>query len=64
MKEILVAPGNTGIKEVDKVQLVELNVKNTKVYVMLFCDFPRINRMIHDIDYICFSVGDCQMEQE
>ncbi|KAL6260208.1 hypothetical protein P5V15_007743 [Pogonomyrmex californicus] len=30
VKEILVAPGNTGIKEVDKVQLVELNVKNTK----------------------------------
>ncbi|XP_071562131.1 trifunctional purine biosynthetic protein adenosine-3 [Temnothorax nylanderi] len=30
VKEILVAPGNTGIKDVDKVQLVELNVKNTK----------------------------------
>ncbi|XP_012216171.2 trifunctional purine biosynthetic protein adenosine-3 [Linepithema humile] len=30
VKEILVAPGNTGIKQVAKVQLVELNVKNTK----------------------------------
>ncbi|XP_071653602.1 trifunctional purine biosynthetic protein adenosine-3 [Temnothorax longispinosus] len=30
VKEILVAPGNTGIKDVDKVHVVELNVKNTK----------------------------------
>ncbi|KAG5325964.1 PUR2 protein, partial [Acromyrmex heyeri] len=30
VKEILVAPGNIGIKEVNKVQLVDLNVKNTK----------------------------------
>ncbi|XP_070170222.1 trifunctional purine biosynthetic protein adenosine-3 [Polyergus mexicanus] len=28
--EILVAPGNAGIKQVDKVQLVDLNIKDTK----------------------------------
>lgn len=32
VKKIFVAPGNTGIKLVDKVQLVELNIKNIKVY--------------------------------
>ncbi|KAL6439191.1 hypothetical protein ACFW04_003846 [Cataglyphis niger] len=30
VKEILVAPGNAGIKQVDKVQLVDLNIKDTK----------------------------------
>ncbi|EFN86331.1 trifunctional purine biosynthetic protein adenosine-3 [Harpegnathos saltator] len=30
VKQILVAPGNAGIKLVDKVQLIELNIKNTK----------------------------------
>ncbi|XP_029161441.1 trifunctional purine biosynthetic protein adenosine-3 [Nylanderia fulva] len=30
VKEILVAPGNVGIKQVDKVQLVDLNIKDTK----------------------------------
>jgi len=39
VKEILVTPGNNGIKEVDKVQLIELNVKNTKVYIMSLCNF-------------------------
>ncbi|RLU23504.1 hypothetical protein DMN91_003709 [Ooceraea biroi] len=30
VREIFVAPGNAGIKQVDKVQLIDLNVKNTK----------------------------------
>ncbi|KAL0104821.1 hypothetical protein PUN28_016455 [Cardiocondyla obscurior] len=30
VKEILVTPGNVGIKEIDKVQLIELKIKNTK----------------------------------
>ncbi|KAH0952589.1 hypothetical protein HN011_004593 [Eciton burchellii] len=30
VKEIFVAPGNVGIKQVDKVQLINLNLKNTK----------------------------------
>jgi len=59
VKEILVAPGNTGIKEVDKVQLVELNVKNTKVYIMSLCNF------FLDQPYITSfsSLESCQMEQ-
>ncbi|EFN74918.1 Trifunctional purine biosynthetic protein adenosine-3 [Camponotus floridanus] len=30
VREILVAPGNAGIKQVDKVQLIDLNIKDTK----------------------------------
>ena len=46
MHKIYVSPGNSGISLVDKVSLIKLNIKDNKVYIILWAIINYMNELI------------------